>query len=201
MRKELQSLSLSLSSQFRFNRFSHFFTWLEKECYRHSLSSPRWHLFFSAFYFIYEKTDKIASFALFRHRTTPPSGRMETNFMAFAWLFLVLKENCFVYELARHKMRRRSDASKSTISCDSSSSAVNFSLTHFIQILSRSHSNSQYSGTNADLSKADSVIFRSDIFNSDTGKKEYPFRRTLRYDSKWLDSEYRCCCCINFLFF
>lgn len=44
-----------------------------------------------------------------------------------------------------------------------------------------------YSGTNAEFTKADAVIFRSDIYNMTSGKKEYNFKRTLKYDSKWLD--------------
>ncbi|CRL00146.1 CLUMA_CG013422, isoform A [Clunio marinus] len=45
-----------------------------------------------------------------------------------------------------------------------------------------------YSGTNAEFTKADSVIFRADIHNMSTGRKEYNFKRTLKYDSKWLDT-------------
>lgn len=48
----------------------------------------------------------------------------------------------------------------------------------------------QYSGTNAEFTKADTVIFRSDIYNLTSGRKEHNFKRTLKYDSKWLDSEY-----------
>ncbi|KAJ1522229.1 hypothetical protein ONE63_002537 [Megalurothrips usitatus] len=44
-----------------------------------------------------------------------------------------------------------------------------------------------YSGTNAEFTKADTVIFRSDLHNMTTGRKEYTFKRTLKYDSKWLD--------------
>ncbi|XP_048526347.1 semaphorin-2A isoform X2 [Dendroctonus ponderosae] len=44
-----------------------------------------------------------------------------------------------------------------------------------------------YSGTNAEFTKADTVIFRTDLHNLTTGKKEYNFKRTLKYDSKWLD--------------
>lgn len=47
----------------------------------------------------------------------------------------------------------------------------------------------QYSGTNAEFTKADTVIFRTDIYNMTTGRKEYNFKRTLKYDSKWLDSK------------
>ncbi|CAK1543142.1 unnamed protein product [Leptosia nina] len=44
-----------------------------------------------------------------------------------------------------------------------------------------------YSGTNAEFTKADTVIFRTDLHNLTTGRKEFSFRRTLKYDSKWLD--------------
>ena len=47
-----------------------------------------------------------------------------------------------------------------------------------------------YSGTNAEFTKADTVIFRTDLINFTTGRKAYSFKRTLKYDSKWLDSEY-----------
>ncbi len=47
-----------------------------------------------------------------------------------------------------------------------------------------------YSGSVAEYSKADTVIFRTDLFNLQTGEKVYPFKRTIKYDSKWLDSEY-----------
>uniref|UniRef100_A0A182VKL0 Sema domain-containing protein n=1 Tax=Anopheles merus TaxID=30066 RepID=A0A182VKL0_ANOME len=45
-----------------------------------------------------------------------------------------------------------------------------------------------YSGTNAEFTKADTVIFRTDLYNMTTGKKVFNFKRTLKYDSKWLDS-------------
>ncbi|XP_063365071.1 semaphorin-2A [Cydia amplana] len=44
-----------------------------------------------------------------------------------------------------------------------------------------------YSGTNAEFTKADTVIFRTDLHNLTTGRQEYAFKRTLKYDSKWLD--------------
>ncbi|XP_066909227.1 semaphorin-2A [Halyomorpha halys] len=44
-----------------------------------------------------------------------------------------------------------------------------------------------YSGTNAEFTKADTVIFRTDLHNFTTGKKEFAFKRTMKYDSKWLD--------------
>lgn len=47
-----------------------------------------------------------------------------------------------------------------------------------------------YSGTNAEFTKADTVIFRTDLYNLTTGRKAFSFKRTLKYDSKWLDSEY-----------
>jgi hypothetical protein len=53
-----------------------------------------------------------------------------------------------------------------------------------------------YSGTNAEFTKADTVIFRTDLHNLTTGRREYSFKRTLKYDSKWLDSEYRYGACL-----
>ncbi|KAL5285645.1 Sema-2a.2 family protein [Megaselia abdita] len=44
-----------------------------------------------------------------------------------------------------------------------------------------------YSGTNAEFTKADSVIFRPDLYNSTTMRMTHRFKRTLKYDSKWLD--------------
>lgn len=49
-----------------------------------------------------------------------------------------------------------------------------------------------YAGTNAEFTKADPVIFRNDLFDLRTGQKKFNFKRTLKYDSKWLDSEYGC---------
>lgn len=46
-----------------------------------------------------------------------------------------------------------------------------------------------YSGTNAEFTKADTVIFRTDLHNRITRNKDFPFKRTLKYDSKWLDSK------------
>lgn len=46
-----------------------------------------------------------------------------------------------------------------------------------------------YSGTNAEFTKADTVIFRTDLYNLTTGRKEFAFKRTLKYDSNWLDSK------------
>ena len=45
-----------------------------------------------------------------------------------------------------------------------------------------------YSGTNAEFTKADAVIFRTDLYNYTTGRREFTFKRTLKYASKWLDS-------------
>lgn len=56
----------------------------------------------------------------------------------------------------------------------------------------------QYSGTNAEFTKADTVIFRTDLYNMTTGRKEYNFKRTLKYDSKWLDSKF---CHVKLSFF
>ena len=47
------------------------------------------------------------------------------------------------------------------------------------------------SGTNAEFTKADTVIFRTDLYNMTTGERKHLFKRTLKYDSKWLDSKYR----------
>lgn len=55
-----------------------------------------------------------------------------------------------------------------------------------------------YSGTNAEFTKADTVIFRTDLYNLTTGRKAFSFKRTLKYDSKWLDSK---CTAISFPFF
>lgn len=44
-----------------------------------------------------------------------------------------------------------------------------------------------YSGTNAEFTKADTVIFRGDIFDVNTGRREYTFKRTIKYDSHMLD--------------
>jgi hypothetical protein len=46
-----------------------------------------------------------------------------------------------------------------------------------------------YTGTVAEFTKADTVIFRTDLYNSSTGEKSHDFKRTIKYDSKWLDSE------------
>lgn len=51
-----------------------------------------------------------------------------------------------------------------------------------------------YSGSAAEFTKADTVIFRTDLYNLTTGQKVYPFKRTIKYDSKWLDSEYSIHC-------
>ncbi|KAI2808494.1 semaphorin [Blomia tropicalis] len=44
-----------------------------------------------------------------------------------------------------------------------------------------------YSGSVAEYSKADTVIFRTDLYNGNTGEKRHDFKRTIKYDSKWLD--------------
>lgn len=44
-----------------------------------------------------------------------------------------------------------------------------------------------YSGTNAEFSKADSVIFRTDLYDLGSGRREYSFKRTIKYDSHHLD--------------
>lgn len=50
-----------------------------------------------------------------------------------------------------------------------------------------------YSGTVAEFTKADTVIFRADLYNFTTKRREFPFKRTIKYDSKWLDSKYEGC--------
>lgn len=45
-----------------------------------------------------------------------------------------------------------------------------------------------YSGTVAEFTKADTVIFRADLYNNTTKQKAESFKRTIKYDSKWLDS-------------
>ncbi len=47
-----------------------------------------------------------------------------------------------------------------------------------------------YSGSVAEFTKADTVIFRTDLYNLTTGQKVQPFKRTVKYDSKWLDSQF-----------
>ncbi|EEC02951.1 Semaphorin-2A, putative, partial [Ixodes scapularis] len=44
-----------------------------------------------------------------------------------------------------------------------------------------------YSGTVAEFTKADTVIFRSTLFNRTTHEQSEFFMRTLKYDSMWLD--------------
>ncbi|GIY92151.1 hypothetical protein CEXT_675802 [Caerostris extrusa] len=44
-----------------------------------------------------------------------------------------------------------------------------------------------YSGTVAEFTKADTVIFRTNLYNLTTGASVHPFKRTIKYDSKWLD--------------
>jgi len=44
-----------------------------------------------------------------------------------------------------------------------------------------------YSGTNAEFTKADTVIFRGDIFDENSGRREFTFKRTIKYDSHMLD--------------
>lgn len=112
------------------------------------------------------------------------------------FLALLLKKNCFVYEFAIHKTfffssfgfrllywkimyfvkENQAQSSKIYIVFCSFSPA-------FVLI-------QQYSGTNAEFTKADTVIFRTDIYNLTSGRKEFNFKRTLKYDSKWLDSKY-----------
>lgn len=58
-----------------------------------------------------------------------------------------------------------------------------------------------YSGTNAEFTKADTVIFRADLHNLTTGRKEYSFKRTIKYDSIWLDSKYQIIIIIIMLYY
>ncbi|KAH9506312.1 Semaphorin-2A [Dermatophagoides farinae] len=44
-----------------------------------------------------------------------------------------------------------------------------------------------YSGSVAEFTKADTVIFRTDLYNTTSMQRMYPFKRTIKYDSKWLD--------------
>ncbi|KAG1688937.1 Semaphorin-2A [Nymphon striatum] len=44
-----------------------------------------------------------------------------------------------------------------------------------------------YSGSVAEFTKADTVIFRTDLYNQTTGQRRHRFKRTIKYDSKWLD--------------
>ncbi|XP_077297385.1 semaphorin-2A-like [Arctopsyche grandis] len=44
-----------------------------------------------------------------------------------------------------------------------------------------------YAGTNAEFTHADPVIFRTDLYDLNTGKKWHNYKRTIKYDSKWLD--------------
>ncbi|CAG0890637.1 unnamed protein product [Darwinula stevensoni] len=44
-----------------------------------------------------------------------------------------------------------------------------------------------YSGTVAEFTKADTVIFRMDLYDHRTRNRKYMFQRTIKYDSKWLD--------------
>lgn len=46
-----------------------------------------------------------------------------------------------------------------------------------------------YSGTSADFTKTDQLIFRPDLYDSQTSKFKYNYLRTLKFDSKWLDSK------------
>ncbi|CAB4054802.1 LAMC1 [Lepeophtheirus salmonis] len=44
-----------------------------------------------------------------------------------------------------------------------------------------------YSATNAEFTKADTVIFRGDIFDPVSNRREYTYKRTIKYDSYMLD--------------
>lgn len=151
------------------------------------------------------------SFA-FESGSDDKNDEKKTNFMAFSWLYF-LRKNCFVYEFAIHKtfflflvsllyflLVFCFLISENNVFCVKIAEVrrvVKFILdfpfcpfqflTHiFISLLILPQ---QYSGTNAEFTKADTVIFRSDIYNLTSGRKEHNFKRTLKYDSKWLDSE------------
>lgn len=47
-----------------------------------------------------------------------------------------------------------------------------------------------YTGTATDFNKADPLIFRTELYNQTSGQKIHEAKRTTKYDSKWLDSEY-----------
>lgn len=47
-----------------------------------------------------------------------------------------------------------------------------------------------YTATATDFNKADPLIFRTELFNQTSGQKIHEAKRTTKYDSKWLDSEY-----------
>lgn len=48
-----------------------------------------------------------------------------------------------------------------------------------------------YTGTATDFNKADQVVFRTELYNQSSGLKLHEAKRTTKYDSKWLDSQYR----------
>lgn len=48
-----------------------------------------------------------------------------------------------------------------------------------------------YTGTATDFNKADPLIFRTELYNHTSGLKLHEPKRTTKFDSKWLDSEYR----------
>lgn len=62
-----------------------------------------------------------------------------------------------------------------------SSKATQINVIHFCFLCS---------GTNAEFTKADTVIFRTDLYDMNTRERKYNFKRTLKYDSKWLDSKF-----------
>lgn len=47
-----------------------------------------------------------------------------------------------------------------------------------------------YTGTVTDFNKADPIIFRFELYNQSNGQKVQDAKRTSRFDSKALDSEY-----------
>lgn len=47
-----------------------------------------------------------------------------------------------------------------------------------------------YTATVTDPNRADPLIFRTELYNRTNGAKVAEAKRTTKYDSKWLDSEY-----------
>lgn len=48
-----------------------------------------------------------------------------------------------------------------------------------------------YTGTVTDSNRADALIFRTELYNQSSGQKVADAKRTTKFDSKWLDSEYQ----------
>lgn len=139
--------------------------------------------------------------------TTKRWARKENKFHGI-FLALLLRRNCFVYEFAIHKsFFLLLGVPFALLSVSLPPPLWYWKIMSFVLKIASaelwnlywiSHFScspqclflQQYSGTNAEFTKADTVIFRSDIYNLTSGRKEHNFKRTLKYDSKWLDSEY-----------